>query len=369
MTTGPLASPYRRTQREALLEFRNEHYGANTYRTNSSYVDWVFSDAYQCQNDRAALYICEQGGRIVGAQAATHFQLQAGNQTAQSVWITDFAVLKQFQRTHGIGTAIVQVSLNANPIRFAINVTPAAVALALKQGWKHICEVPLWARPLDVGRTLKHRMRSKARVLVGLPAQALLNVILELNLRIAARAQIQLVSTEAFDNRSDAIWSKCASSYRATCLRDREFLQWRFDRFPRPNNYERYWLYQKESAIGYIVLRFGDHKGLPSAFVVDYLCQPELLGKMLALALNVCRQRGAAIAYCAASHPNAVCGFRRMGFLKRKSGWQFMAYTKKCSTEVAHIISEQSNWFVTLADSNLDHESAMAQVESNVPVS
>jgi hypothetical protein len=368
ITSEPLVSPYKRSQREALLVFRGAHYGTNTYRTNSAYVDWAFSDAYQCRNDRAALYVCEQGGCIVGAQSAIHFQLKAGDENVRSAWITDFAVLKQLQRTRGIGTAIFQVSLEANPVRFAMNVTPAAVAFALKQGYKHICEVPLWARPLDVGRTLKSRMRSMARFPIKLPAQALLDVILAVGLRTAARAQIQLVPAETFDERSNAIWSRCAASHRATCVRDREFLQWRFDRFPRPNQYERYWLYQKESAVGYIVLRFSHHNGLPSAFVVDYLCQPELLGNMLALTLNVCRQRGAAIAYCAALQPTTA-GFRRLGFFKRKSGWQFMAYTGKCSTEIARIISEQCNWFVTMADSNVDHESAMAQVESSVSVS
>jgi hypothetical protein len=369
MTSEPVASPYQRTQREALLEFRSAHYGTDTYRTNTAYVDWAFSDAYQCQNGRAALYICEQGGCIVGASGAIQFQLKAGDQNVRSAWITDFAVLKQFQRTRGIGTAMFQVSLDANPIRMAMNMTPPAVAFALKQGYKHICEVPMWARPLDVGRTLQRRMRSKARVLIKLPAQALLNFILEVGLRIAARAQIQLVPTETFDERSDAIWSKCAPSHRAICVRDRQFLQWRFDRFPRPNQYERYWLYQKESAIGYIVLRFCDHNGLPSAYVVDYLCQPEMLGNMLALALNVCRQRGAAIAYCATLQPTAASRFRRLGFLKRKSGCQFMVYTRKCSAEIAHIISQQRNWFVSMADSNVDHESAMAQLESSASVS
>ena len=369
MTSAPFAAPYQKIQREALLVFREAHYGANTYRTNPSYVDWAFSDAYQCQNDRAALYICEQGGRIIGAQAASYFQLKAGDKNVRSAWITDFAVLKEFQRTQGIGTAIVQVSQHANPIRFAMNVTPAAVALALKQGWKHVCEVPLWARPLDVGLILKRRMHTKGRVLLGLPAQALLDGVLEVNLRLAARAQIQLVATENFDDRSDAIWSRCDSSHRVACVRDKEFLQWRFDRFPRPNGYERYWLYQKGSAVGYLVLRFGDHNGLPSAFVVDYLCQPALLGRMLALALNVCRRRGAAAAYCATLQRNADGVFWRMGFFKRKSGWQFMAYTKKCSTEIAHIISEPRNWFITMADSNLDHEFAMAQTQLGVPVS
>jgi hypothetical protein len=369
MISEPIATPYQQTQREALLRFRSAHYGPNTYRTNSAYVDWAFSDAYQCQNDRTALYICQEGERIVGTQAAIHFQLKAGDQNLPSVWVTDFAVLQQFQRARGIGTAIAKISRAAHPVRFAMNVTPAATELAIKQGWEHICEVPLWARPLDVSRALKHRIPSVVRVLLQLPAQPLLNFVLESSLRSAARAQTHLVSAPMFDERSDAIWSQCASSHRATCVRDREFLQWRFDRFPRPNQYERYWLYLKESAVGYIVLRFSDHNGLPSAYVADYLCQPELFENMLALALNICRQRGAAIAYCAALHTTGAVGFRRMGFFKRKSGWQFMAFTQKCSGDIAHIISEPRNWFVTMADSNLDHESAMAQVESSASVS
>ena len=55
------------------------------------------------------------------------------------------------------------MSREANPIRFAINVTAPAVALGLREGWQNICEVPTWARPLDARRTLDailFRMRS-----------------------------------------------------------------------------------------------------------------------------------------------------------------------------------------------------------------
>jgi acyl carrier protein len=362
MSLEPLVSQYRRTQRDALRAFCVAHYGCDTYRTDPAYMDWAYSDPFRCQDNRSPLYVCELGGRIVGAQCAASFELKAGEQQCRSAWITDFAVLKELQR--GIGTAIGKMSREANPIRFAMNVTAPAVALGLREGWQNICEVPTWARPLDARRTLEQRASWIARVPVWFLAQMLLTSLLHLGLRLAARARLHLVATEVFDDRADAIWSRVCASYQATCVRDKAFLQSRFDRFPRQGAYERYWLYQEETPVGYLVLRMGSHNGLSSASIVDYLCQPAMIGNLLALALNVCRHRGAAIAYCVTLEPTAGARLRPLGFFRRRTGCQFMAYVGECPEKMAQILSRPGSWFVTMADSNLDHEPAMAQQQS-----
>jgi hypothetical protein len=142
-------------------------------------------------------------------------------------------------------------------------------------------------------------------------------------------------------------------------------LQWRFDRFPARQVYERFWLYQAETVVGYVVLRIAIHNGVAAAFIVDYLCEPASLRSLLALTLNTCRERGAAIAYCATLNPSAGRMFRPLCFLRRKSGWPFMAYTQKCSTEIRRMLAKRNSWFLTLADSNLDHAPAMAQAPAS----
>jgi GNAT superfamily N-acetyltransferase len=353
-------SPYRVSQRDLLLAFRRAHYGPDTYRTDEKYVDWMFADTYQRREDRSPLYVGEDEGRIVGSQGAVHFELKAVDKQLHSAWIVDFAVLRELQRSQGVGTAIAQASRDANPVRFAMNITPAAVALALKQGWRHVCELPLWARPLDVRRMIEQRSPLMRFLRAHIILQGLLDASLYVALRSAARARLHLEPTGVFDDRCDLIWRKASAGLKATCVRDHAFVKWRFDRFPRPEAYARYWLCRGEEAIGYLVLRAGRHKGLPCVHIVDFLCERVFVKSILALALNVARKQGAAIAYCITLEPASGANFRPLGFFNRRSGWRFMAFLAKCPQPAAHILAKPANWFVTMADSNLDHESAMA---------
>jgi Acetyltransferase (GNAT) family len=357
-------SPYEPHHRDTLLEFRTAHYEAGSFRTDPAYVDWLFLDPFQSQPGRPSLYVCEDGQRIIGTQGLLHVRLKAGTEKVSAAWVAEFAVRKELQRGSGIGSALARVSRNAMKIRMAIDVSGAAVPLAIRDGWQHVCSVPLWVRPLDARQASLRRARWLAKLGLTVIAQAALNAILNRALRIARRRHFQLVSTEVFDERVDAVWARVAAEYAVICERNSAYMRWRFDRFPGGRSYERFWLKDDKEIVGYVVLRIGDHNGLRSAFIIDYLCQPAATSSLMALALDICRSRKAVLAYCLNLNPWANAIFRPLAFLRRKSGYPFMVYTKESPSEVAQFMSDVSNWFVTLADSNLDHLRALEQSKS-----
>jgi hypothetical protein len=350
---------YDSRHRDALFDFRAAHYGAGSARTIPAYVDWLYSDAYQSQPDRPALFVCLSGERIVGAQGMLHVRLHAGDERLAAAWVVDFAVQQELQRRSGIGSSIGIVSRQSTKVRLALDVSNAAVGVALRLGWRYVCDLPLWIRPMDVRRALHGRSPRLVAAGLGAIGQTALDALLHRGLRIARRRRLELIPTAAFDERADTIWSSVSPHYPVICRRDRAYLQWRFDRFPGADAYSRFWLRDADAVVGYVVLRIGEHKGHPSAFIIDYLCRPNIASSLVALALDVCRDAGAVLTYCTTLHPSANSVFRPLGCLRRRSGWPFMIYTGEVPPQTARLMSKPSNWFVTAGDSNLDHLRAL----------
>jgi hypothetical protein len=273
----------------------------------------------------------------------------------------DYAVRKELQRNSGIGTAIALASREGMKVRLATDISDAAVAIALKFGWQYVCDIPLWVRPLDV------RTHAKAKIpwftTSGLAAvgQVGLNALLSRALRNARKHRIELVATDAFDERADKVWSSVSTDYVVISRRDSSYLQWRFDRFPGADAYSRFWVTDETGVIGYVVLRIGEHKGLRSAFIVDYLCRSAVVPDLLARVLDVSRSAGAAVAYCSHQRPFASTVFRPLGFICRRSGWKFMNSVTDLPADTVGLLSDPARWFITAADSNLDHLRALAQ--------
>lgn len=349
---------YEDRHRAGLLKFREAQYGAGSPRNNPDYVDWLYSDPWQSRADRPALFIGLEGTRVVGTQGMLHVDLKVGQQELPAAWIVDFAVVTELRRRAAIGASIGLVSREGMKVRLALDVTNSAVGVALKLGWSHVCDLPLWIRPLDVRQLVRTRLPRFAAPAAG-PGQAAMDGLLRLGLRFARRHRLELLATHAFDDRADALWSAASSAYPVTCRRDSAYLRWRFDRFPGANAYSRYWLMGTHGVAGYIVLRFGEHKGTRSAFVIDFFCLPTALPALMALAIEVCRDAGAMLMYCVTLHPSASASFRQLGFVRRGSGWPFMIYLHDLTPDAVRLLSDPSQWFISAADSNLDHWRAL----------
>ena len=341
--------------RAAFLDFRRYHYGQASLLADPAYVEWLFGEGAPGAREKGApLWLCEDRDQVVvGAQGLIRVALKVGQQTVPAAWSIDFAVREEV-RKQGVGSALGAQSRKEVGTRLLLEGTPAAVRIALRVGWKAVCEVPLWVKPLDLGRFARRSEVDLAKRLAIGAAAPLLSILDRRALRAAVAAGVTLVPTAAFDERVDRIWQACAAELPVACPRDLAFLSWRFGQYPAEGRYRIHWLQRGGETLGYAVLRLGDHQGARTGFVVDFLCPRALLPALLARAVELFRAEGATIARCLHLGPHAARAFLPLGFFKRSSGWPFMVRTTDAAAEVAALMEDPAQWFLTAADSNVD---------------
>jgi ribosomal protein S18 acetylase RimI-like enzyme len=292
-------------------------------------------------------------GRIVGTQGTIRTTVFVHGRPEAAAWVIDFAVRKDLRRS-GIGEALGAASRAERRTRLILEVSPTARGIANRAGYGAIGEVPLFVRPVDPARWLRsHGVPEPLAWLSGAASPALA-ALDSFALRLARSEQVELVQTSFFDGRADTIFASLATRHPVLCRRDSSWLQWRFERYPQPRRYETYWVARKGAPAGYVVLRAGTHHGAGSGVLVDYLCDPGILRAVLGLCLERFRAAGAAVATCLHLNPSASGAFRRLGFLRRNSGWRFLVRPEPPALGPA--ILDARNWFLTGADSNIDRE-------------
>jgi hypothetical protein len=346
-------SRYEARDREALLAFRREHYGTGAAQADPAYVDWQFRDAPQIAERGPPLVVARREGRIIGALGTIRTFLHLQGRALRASWVIDFAVAREFRRA-GIGEALGAVSREEGGTRMIIEAADPARGIAARAHYDPVCEVPLLIRPIDPARWLRSRRVPGALAWISGAALPLLAALDARTLKAASALGVELVETRAFDERADALFASLSLRYPLLCRRDRAWLEWRFERYPQPGRYRLHWLMRRGEAVGYAVLRPGTHHGAPSGVLVDYLCPPELIPALLGLAIERFRAAGAAVASCLHLNPFAAGAFRSLGFLRRSSGWRFLARAE--AGVDAGSIGDEKRWFVTAGDTNVDRD-------------
>jgi GNAT superfamily N-acetyltransferase len=349
---GVTISRYDDRSRAALLEFRRHHYGAHATQADPAYVDWQFRDAPGASECGVPLHLAWKDGRVVGTMGTIRTTVFVHGRPEAGAWVIDFAVQKELRRS-GIGDALGAASRAEAAARLILEVSPAARGIANRAGYEAMGEVSLFVRPIDPARWLRSRVPQPLAWLSGAarPALAALDA---LALRFARSERIELVETASFDGRADAFFGEFARRYPVLCQRDSRWLQWRFERYPQPRRYQMYWLVRRGAPAGYAVLRSGTHHGAGSGVLVDYLCEPEIVPALLARCLERFHAVGAAVATCLHLNPLSATAFRRLGFLKRNSGWRFLA--RPGPATAAGALLDRRAWFLTGADANVDRD-------------
>lgn len=348
-----VVSRYERSDRPALIAFRREHYGEGSAQADPAYVDWQFHEAPGIPGEGAPLHVAWKDGRIVGTMGTIRTALHIQGRAAPAAWVVDFAVRRDLRRS-GIGEALSVASRRDAGIRLVIDATPATRGIISRTGYQRIGDVPLFVRPLDLrlcSRTfglpppLAWLSAAASPAFAALDARAL---------RFARREGLELVEIAAFDGRADVLFAALSQRYPVLCRRDRGWLEWRFQRYPRAGRYRQYWLARGGEMAGYAILRGGMHHGLPAGILVDYLSPPELLPALLGLCIERFRAAGAAVVRCLQLNALAGRAFGKLGFFRRWSGWQLMARPESPAT--GELFLDPGSWFLTAGDSNVDRE-------------
>jgi hypothetical protein len=128
--------------------------------------------------------------------------------------------------------------------------------------------------------------------------------------------------------------------------------------------YRRFYLTRAGRTLGYLVLRAERWRGEPFCVVADYFVGPPFAGALFALALREARSEGAVALACRTLNARAHRWLRSLAFARMtvttEEPVRFLALPGPRAA-VLPLLAEPDNWFVTAADSDLDHERPQVQ--------
>ncbi len=335
-----------------VLAFQAHHYGAGARQTEAATVAWRGTRHPLRAPEIPEMWLCHRNEAVVGVQAGLPFELEAGGQRLRSLWAIDLMVAPEW-RLRGVAPALLAALTGSRPVTVALGVAEAAQKAMRRAGWQDLGDAPRWWRLL---RPLPPSVGGKARALSRLAAPAMTAADRLALPPLIAATGVACVRLERFDARADAIWEACRRDYAVMARRDGAALRWRFDDAPGAAAYRRYLLLRGGRPLGYFVLRESveARRGLHRALLVDFLCPRRWQAVLLAHAVVAARRTGAVVLQCLCPAPAAGRALAATGFARRP-GQRLMVHIRPDAEESFAHLRDPSRWFVTFADSDLDH--------------
>ena len=344
---------YNATDEEALLAFRSAMYGTNAIVAGSAHLRWLYGENPEVS--RPPIWLFKKDGIIHAQQCAVPVKLAVRGVERSATWATELMVEPRY-RLRGVGAVMLNVCSEGQGLMLGLEVSDDAAKTMLRDGWSELGTLPLFVRPLVPSRLLEKRLRNRWAIRCGSLADLPLRVADGAIATLTRRSTCQLRRVDRFDDRVEVLYRHAVRHYEIIARRDCEVLNWRYRRHPEAERYALYQLENGDELTGVMVARLGDHNGVPSAFIVDYLCPPRLLRSLLLRALPALRASGAAVLYCAQSWRPAASVFKSLGFLERTTGYRMMM---RAAPHVdTQLLSPHGRWFTTLGDANLEHSRA-----------
>ena len=340
-----------------LLAFQLATFGPGVRQVDAGRAAWLF-DRNPCrsEDDTRDLWVCRRNDAIVGQQAEIPFDLKAGRHERRAAWAVDLMVDDAW-RLRGVGPALVSTQLDHREIVAGLNLSDKGHATYTRGGWTDLGVVPVYLRPLDLGRAA--RLGSvPGRIArfspVAGPALQAADRAASAMLRAAGA---RLVPIDRFDERVDAVWQDAARHYPVLARRDLGSLRWRIDDRPDHARMQRFYLVARGRAVGYVVFRAAGTSDAPTAVIVDYLAAPRWVAPLLVTTGNVARRQGAIAMSVKTRNEAADRHLRAAGFVRRERGTdEPVRFMVRCGDgSVADLVEEPANWFITSADSDLEY--------------
>ena len=321
-------------------------------------------DAYHWKFEKhsgipAKIYVADVDGAVVGLRSFIVERLKIHEKEWLAGLGVDIMVHPDFRR-YGIASqvaneAFVDIERAGIPILVGFpNEDAFKVYTRRRSSWRHVCSVPLLVKPLNIDRILRNHVKnSLARALLKAPAQLLSSIFLG-GKEHRARG-FTLAKADGFDERFDALWEEARQQYDILLVRDRTFLQWRFQE--RPDADCVVFVAERDGKLlGYTVLREDRMFDLNLGFILDlFAVNPDVASALVSKAREYFKELGAdAIGCMMLQHTPYFKVLRRAGFViapKRLIHKEFYFGVQVKPSEMPdEIINRRESWFITFAD-------------------
>lgn len=343
---------------DELAAFQLRTFEAGSRQVDAARAAWLF-DRNPCRTDDATrdMWVCRRDGDIVGQQAEIPFDLHVDGQTRRAAWTIDLMVDDAW-RLRGVGPALMATQLETRTISAALNLSDKGYAAYAKSGWTDLGIVPVYLRPLDLGRATGIGSVPARVARVASVAGPVLRAVDSAAAGALRAAGARLVPVARFDERVDDVWRAARPDYPIASFRDLTAVAWRIDERPDRDLLTRFYLVVRGKAAGYAVLRRSGSAGAPTVVVVDYLAPVRWVAPLLVAAGVAARRDGAVAMSVKTRNRRADRYLRAAGFIRREQGAddpiRFMVHCSD-SEDVYGLVTDPNRWFVTSADSDLEY--------------
>ena len=315
MEQVPVIREYGRGDKEGVFALKEAVDG-------SSFDEQLWNWKFGSGAIRAAkLYVAESRGMIVGLRAFIIEELKVIDELWLSGLGVDTMVHPDFRRC-GIAATMAQEGFRrmgeeGMPILLSFPNDVAFKVYSRKRPyWRHICSVPLLAKPLNVDNILRGYIRNPfLRRLTNLPVKAALKVLSRS--KLSKSEDLLLRKVDVFDSQFDNFWERASKQYDIGVVRDRKFLNWRFVDKPG-DGYSIFSAERGEEIQGYIVLKNAEMFGLRLGLIVDILTVGEdsIADSLLAEAIDYFTEMKIEVIGCLMlKHAPYFRALRKAGFI------------------------------------------------------
>ena len=348
---------YEPCDRPALEAFQRDNFGADSIQLSEDHFRWLFEEPPERDPEGMQLWVCKRNGGIVGQQAGIPFALKAGDHIRRASWAIDLMVAPEW-RLRGVGPGLSETHAAVSEVTISLSMTDPAYKSYKRAGWMDLGNIPTYLRVLDPPRCLRVSPYDGglARIVARLGQPALTGASFAYH--TAARALGgKLTEVDHFDRRADELWEAAAPQHTCIARRDWAFLNWRFDSIPTSQRHRRFIITKRDTLMAYVVLRVDRWRGESVGVVCDYLARPGWLMPAFALLVEQARRERMAAILCRTLNQHAARPLSMMGFLCLKNGLRqptrMMARVAPDRQELAPLLGDPRNWFVTTADSDM----------------
>lgn len=293
--------------------------------------------------------------KAVGHLGAIPVELKVGLRKIRAAWAVDFMALAAYKR-RGIGRSLVEEANKCYDLFLAVGATDASFALFTKLGWEFLGCLPYYIKVFDLQALIKKKIKN---IVIANCIFIPVNFLLKAYNCFRQPSPLESIEVERIDNfteEADIFWGEIAGYYMVTIPRNKDYLNWRYDRRP-DMRYVKFRAADGENLRGYVVVRCNKSKFLkPEGLIADIIARPDdkdALIRLVSAASSYLKNQGCSIVRCYASHKGIQDVLAKCGLIKRRSQMRFLV---KKNIETLKEVDNLDNWHITAGDSDIDRK-------------
>lgn len=317
----------------------------------TQFFDEVFWRWEYCTRGREALIVLTlDDDRIVGAFHLTPRIMTFQGEQRMMVLLQDLGVDSAYRR-HGVfvkmATFAIQESIRQGwDVTYSLPNQRSYPGFIKKLGYTHVASIPVQISPLNIGVALAKRLP------LGGLWKAIATPFGWMKQRVfSIKGDGIMRRIERFTSDVDPLGLAFVGMTGAGCIRDSDFLNWRFINKPG-SLYEAYGWYVNDTLRAYAVTRFTQMFGFDCILLMDFAGTQADLLPLLSGCMGLAYRRGIGLAVTMGLHP-MFRSLRKLGFMSLPDRFnpRVLQFIVQYHTDaVTSAVLLPSKWTLTLAD-------------------